>query len=184
MAQILRTAGIWRGRLPVWVIGFTLAFGMSLSSVWAFDQAGFVSRLEATKAELATKSLSDSKATLARLGEMMTLGAAGVKEYGAKQPKFARLMDAIVADAEAMKGFTDPEIEAKWGEQGVGGDAAGVPLKSLGQYDETRAALELVVGPAHAYILIKKWETARKVRWLDQAKDELTELSEHLKHVN
>jgi hypothetical protein len=82
-----------------------------------------------------------------------------------------------------MKLYTDAEIEAKWGEQGTGGDASGIPLKSLGQFDETRAAMELIVSPAHAYIFVKKWETAQKARWLDQTRDEMNELDEHLKQV-
>lgn len=115
---------------------------------------------------------------------MVQLGIVGAREYGERQPKFAKLMAVVIADADAMKALPDPEIESKWGEQGTAGDAAGIPLKSLGQFDDTRAAIELVVGPSHTYILVKKWETAQKARWLDQAKDELTELSEHLKQVH
>ncbi|MEA2741896.1 MAG: hypothetical protein QOG25_267 [Acetobacteraceae bacterium] len=166
------------------VAALGLAMGLGPASAWAFDMAGFKVRLEATKAEAATKTLVDSKATLARLDEMIKLGETGAKEYGDRQPKFAKLMAAVVADAEAMKGFTDSEIEAKWGEQGSGGDALGIPLKSLGQFDETRAAMELIVSPAHAYIFVKKWETAQKARWLDQARDELNELGEHLKQAH
>jgi hypothetical protein len=160
-----------------------LAMVVSSTGAWAFDKVGFKSRLETTTTELATKTLVDSKATLARLDEMIKIGEAGAKEYGDRQPKFAKLMAAVTADADAMNGFTDAEIEGKWGEQGSGGDAVGIPLKSLGQFDETRAEIELIVSPAHAYIFIKKWETAQKSRWLDQAKDELTELSEHVKQA-
>ena len=163
--------------------GGTLALAISLASTgaMAFDMAGFKTRLDATKAEVAAKTLADSKATLGRLDEMIKIGVAGAKEYSDKQPKFAKLMAAVIADADAMKGYTDAEIESKWGEQGTAGDAVGIPLKSLGQFDETRAAIELIVSPAHTYIFVKKWETAQKPRWLDQARDELTELSEHLK---
>jgi hypothetical protein len=162
-----------------------LILAMSISSVGAraFDMAGFKSRLETTKAETVTKTLTDSKATLARLDEMIKIGVVGAKEYADKQPAFAKLMAAVIADADPMKGLSDAEIEAKWGEQGTGGDALGIPLKSLGQFDDTRTAVELIVSPAHAYIYVKKWESAQKARWLDQARDELNELSEHLKQV-
>ena len=161
-----------------------VAFSCVALQAFAFDVAGFRSRLDATRTEVAAKTLSNSKATLARLDEMIALGVVGAREYGASHPQFAKLMDAVIADASPMKGFSDPEIEDKWGEHGNGGDAVGVPLKSLGQYDETRAAMELVVGPAHAYILVKKWETAQKARWLEQAGDELNELGEHLKQMH
>jgi hypothetical protein len=160
-----------------------LAMGLGSVPARAFDMAGFKIKLETTKAEVATKTLADSKATLGRLDDMIKIGMTGAKEFGDRQPKYAKLMAAVIADAETMKSLTDAEIEAKWGEQGTGGDVAGIPLKSLGQFDDTRAAMELIVGPAHASILVKKWETAQKARWLDQARDELTELGEHLKHV-
>lgn len=167
-----------------WLLVLLLALTAGSPAAWAFDVDGFKSRLDATLAEVNTKSLTNSKATLARLDEMVAIGTVGAKEYAAKEPRFAKLMDAVVADAPAMKNYTDAEIEDKWGEKGTGGDAAGVPLKSLGQFDATRAAIELIVGPSHAYIFIKKWESAQRARWLEQARDELTELKEHLKEVH
>jgi hypothetical protein len=161
-----------------------LAMTVVSSGAWAADITGFKTRLEATKAEVATKKLADSNATLTRLGEMMKIGEARATEYGAQHAQFTKLMAAVVADADAMKGFTDAEIEGKWGEQGSGGDAVGIPLKSLGQFDETRAAMEMIIGPAHAYIFVKKWQTAQKSRWLDQANDELSELAKHLEQVH
>jgi hypothetical protein len=160
-----------------------LAMSVGSTGAWAFDLPGFKTLLEATKTEAAAKTLADSKATLARLDEMVKIGIVGAKEYADRQPKFAKLMATVIADADAMKGFTDAELEAKWGEQGTGGDAVGIPLKSLGQFDDTRAAMELIISPSHAYIFVKKWETAQKARWLDQARDELNELTEHLKQV-
>jgi hypothetical protein len=169
----------WRALL----VGALLA-GIATSPAFAFDMAGFRSRLDASVAEVKAKSLSDPKTTMARLDEMIALGKVGAKEYGEHAPKFAKLMDAVVADAEAMRGLTDEEIEAKWGEDGNAGDAVGVPLKSLGQFDETRAHMELVIGPAHAYIFLKKYAANHKAALLDKAADELAELAEHLKQVH
>jgi hypothetical protein len=171
-------------RRGIGALGLVLALAMAAVPAWAFDAAAYRSRVEAIKAEVETKTLADPKATLARLDELIAAGGVAVREYGARQPKFAKLMEAVIADAAAMKGYSDSEIEGKWGEQGSGGDAAGVPLKSLGQFDETRAAMEMIVGPAHAYIFVNKWVTARKARWLEQARDELVELVEHLKQVH
>ena len=79
-----------------------------------------------------------------------------------------------------MKGMTDVQIEEKWGETGTGGDAVGIPLKSLPETGEQRAFLELVVGPATQYIFVKKWQSAKRARWLEQARDEAVELLKHL----
>jgi hypothetical protein len=46
----------------------------------AFDKAGYKARAETTLAELNTKQLADSRATLARLDEMIAIGMVGMKE--------------------------------------------------------------------------------------------------------
>ena len=164
-------------------LALLLVLGAAPSAAWAFDRAGFKARAEATLAELNSKRLADSRATLARLDEMLALGIVGLKEYGASHPKYAKLMDAAIADSQAMKRMTDVEIEEKWGENGTAGDALGIPLKSLADFGEERAYLELVVGPAHQYIFVKKWESTKKARWLEQARDEAVELLKHLEAI-
>jgi len=178
-----RLPGFARPGKVACALGLFLALAAGSSDAWAFDHAGFKARAEATLAELNTKRLADSKATLARLDEMIALGIVGMKEYGARQPKYAKLMDAAIADSQAMKGMTDVEIEEKWGEKGTGGDAVGVPLKSLDEFGEERGYLELAVGPAHQYVFVKRWESAKKPRWLEQARDEAVELLKHLEAV-
>lgn len=182
-------------RKPGWVRGFArvgqvvcglvivLALAAGSSHAWAFDREGYKARAETTLAELNTKRLTDSKATLARLDEMIALGIVAMKEYGAKNPKYAKLMDAAAADCQAIKDMTDVQMEEKWGETGWGGDAVGVPLKGLAEFGVQRAYLELGLSPAHQYIFVKKWETARKARWLEQARDEAVELLKHLNDI-
>lgn len=165
------------------LISVFLMLSAGQSNAWAFDREGYKSRAEATLAELNAKRLKDPNATLARLDEMIALGIVGMKEYGAKHPKYAKLMDAAVADSEAMKTMTDVQIEEKWGENGTAGDAVGVPLKSLEEFGVERAYLELVVSPAHQYLFVKKWISAQRARWLDQARDEDVELLKHLASV-
>ena len=166
-----------------WALCLLVALAVTSSDAWAFDRAGFKSRAEATLAEFNSKKLADSKATLARLDEMIALGIVGAKEYGSKQPKYAKLMDAVIADSQAMKGMTDVALEEKWGEKGTAGDALGIPLKSLGDSSEQRAYLELVVGPAHQYIFVKQWESTKKSKLLEEARDEAVELLKHLEDI-
>jgi hypothetical protein len=71
-------------------------------------------------------------------------------------------MDAAAADCQAIKDMSDVQMEEKWGETGWGGDAAGVPLKTLADFGIERAYLELGVGPAHQYIFVKKWVYLRQ----------------------
>ena len=173
-------------RALLWALGAALALALLVSApsaASAFDLGGYRARAEATLAELNAKRLADSNATLARLDEMIALGSAGVREYGARHPQYAKLMDAVVADSQAMKGMTDVELEEKWGEAGTGGDAVGVPLKSLPEHGQERDYIELVVGPAQQYILVKQWQSTKKARWLEQARDEAVELLKHLEDM-
>ena len=165
------------------VLGVFLVLAACSSGAWAFDRDGFKSRAEANLAEFNTKRLADSKVTLARLDEMIAIGIVGMKEFSARQPKYAKLMEAAIADSQAMKAMTDVQIEEKWGEKGTAGDAIGIPLKSLSDFGEERAYLELAVGPAHQYIFVKKWVSAQRARWLEQARDEAVELLKHLQSV-
>jgi hypothetical protein len=150
------------------------------SRAWAFDRDGYKMRADQTLAELNTKKLPDSKATLARLDEMMAIGIAAIREFGARNAKYSGLANAAIADAQPMKGLTDAELEDKWGETGYGGDTVGIPLKSLGESSAARAYLELIVSPAMQYVYVNKWQSAKKVRWLDKARDEAVELSKRL----
>jgi hypothetical protein len=159
-------------------VGLLMAMAAGLTSAWAFDRDGYKSRAEVTLADLNAKQLPDSKATLARLDEMIAIGIVGMKEYGARQPKYAKLMDAAIADSQAMKGMTDAQLEEKWGEKGYGGDAAGIPLKSVDE--SARAYLELIVAPSEQYIYIKRWQSVKKPHLLEQARDEAVELVKRL----
>jgi hypothetical protein len=182
-----RNVNRWPGRgalsKAACALGLFLTLAAGPAGTSGFDLNGYKTRAEVTLAELNTKRLVDSKATLARLDEMIALGIVGMKEYGAQHPKYAKLMEAAIADSQAMKGMTDVVLEEKWGETGTAGDAVGVPLKSLSDVGEQRAYLELAVGPAHQYIFVKKWESAKKARWLEQARDEAVELLKHLEVI-
>ena len=149
----------------------------------AFDQAGYRARLEATRAEVAGKTLAAPDATLARLDEMVAIGVAAAQEYAAREPKYAKLMEAVIANASDMKTYSETQLEALWGEEGTGGDAIGMPLSSIGAEAPPRNVMELIVAPSMAAILVKKWQATQRAKWLNQAGDELKELGEHLEQV-
>jgi hypothetical protein len=167
---------------PLWSVAILLLLAASGTAA-AFDREGYKVRAEATLAELNAKRISDIKGTLARLDEMMTIGIGAIQEYAGKEPKYAKLMNAAIADVPSMKGMTDVQLEEKWGEKGTGGDAVGIRLQNLDEAGIERAYLELVVGPAHQYVFIKRWQTTNKSRLLEQARDEAVELLKHFEAI-
>src|SRR3954454_4080951 len=158
-----------RLRAVTWLATLLLTIAFGWTGAWAFDFNGYKSKVEATLVELNAKKLPDSNATLARLDEMIVMGSAAAKEYAKLDPKYAKLMDAAIADAQAMKGMTDAQLEDKWGEKGYGGDAVGIPLKTLSESSAPRNYLELIVAPVEQYIYIKRWQSVKKARLLEQA---------------
>jgi hypothetical protein len=174
--------GFLRDALPrMRTLGLSLALvaGAAVPAL-AFDAAGYQSRLDATRAEVASKTLANPDATLARLDEMVAIGIVAAREYAAKEPKYAKLMDAVIANASDMKTYSETQLEDLWGEEGSGGDAVGIKLSSIGAEDPPRNVMELIIAPSMAAILVKKWETTQRAKWLTQAGDELKEVSEHL----
>jgi hypothetical protein len=168
--------------LRVLALALVLLAGAAVPAM-AFDAAGYRARLEATQAEVASKTLANPDATLARLDEMVAIGIAAAKEYAAKEPKYAKLMDAVIANASDMKTYSDSQLEDMWGEKGTAGDAVGVPLSSLGDDAPPRNVMELIIGPSTVAIFVQKWQAGQRAKWLNQAADELKELSEHLEAV-
>ena len=162
------------------LVGVLTVAAFSPSDAWAYDHDGYRSRAKVTLAELNAKQLPDSKATLARLDEMIAIGRAAAREYADHQPKHAKLMDAAIADSAAMKQMTDAQLEEKWGEKGYGGDAVGIPLQSLDESSTARWYLELIVSPAEQYVYVKRWQTVKKPHLLEQARDEAAELNKRL----
>lgn len=150
----------------------------------AFDAAGYRLRVEAILAEAKSGAIADPKATLARLDELTGIGVEAAKEFGAKTPKWAGLMNQLAADAPAFKTQTPTEINDKWGEEGTAGESAGIPFKSLAQFGAERGYMELVVSPNISYSLVKKYEKTKKGNVLKEVADECEELLHHLKDVS
>jgi hypothetical protein len=167
------------------LLGAVCMAGLALASspVFAFDRAGYAARVEATLKEAQSGSIADPKATLARLDELTAIGMTAAKEFGAKSPKWAKLMDQLVADAPSFNKKTGVEINDKWGEEGTVGDAIGIPFKDISQFGEERAYMELVVSPNVSYELVKKWEKTKKASELKELVDENNELTDHLKVI-
>jgi hypothetical protein len=84
-----------------------------------------------------------------------------MKEYGTRQPEYAKRMNTTIADFQAMKGVTDAQLE---GEKGYGGDAVGISLKSSLKSSVQRAYLEFIVAPPEQCIHIKRWQSVKKAR--------------------
>jgi hypothetical protein len=98
----------------VCAVGLLLNLALGWSIAWAFDLNAHRSRAEVTLAEFNDQQLPDSRATWARLDEMIAIGSIAMKEYGTRQPEYAKRMSTAIADSQAMKGMTDAQLEENW----------------------------------------------------------------------
>eukprot|EP01037_Dinobryon_pediforme_P012900 gene12900-13001_t len=160
-----------------------LALALPPTASWAMDVATYKSLVDETLKELVSGKITDIDTTLHRQEKLMEIGKTGCAEYAGKEPKYAKLMEAVVADADGMKTMSPDNLEAAWGDEGSRGETFGIPLKSLDQFSKTRSYLDTVVHPATAYIWLQQYKTKKDKQALERAKGELKEVLEHLKKI-
>ena len=147
----------------------------------ALEGARYESLTKETIQELVAGKVPNTQATFARLDQAMQIGIAGCKEYIAKHPEDAKLLDKVIAEAPGMTTMTAEELEEAWGDEGKAGDSVGRPLKNIDNNGVTRGFLDIVVHPARAHDLIVEFDKTHDVHALEEAKGELVEALGHLK---
>ncbi len=116
--------------------------------------------------------------------QLIALGVAGCNERASSNPEDSDVMNAVVANTTAMQSMSLDEIEESWHDFGY--------LKSKGidpesRYEHFAAVISLmdsVIHPATAVIALQEYKKDGDSDHLDQVRDELSEVLEHIKHVN
>lgn len=127
----------------------------------------------------------DADKMLADMEKLVELGVAGCKEHMSESetpPKEVKIMKMTIDNAQRMSSLTLDEIEAQWHEGGVL-KANGVDISSYDHFAEVMCHYDAVVHPATAIICLKEYKKTKKEALLEQVKDELAEVREHLKHL-
>ena len=92
-------------------------------------------------------------------------------------------MNLVVKEADNMKAMTLDEIEEAWHEGGVP-TANGIDLKQFGHFAPENSAADTIIHPATCFIVLKNYKKDGDADGLDQIKDELGEVLEHIKHID
>lgn len=124
----------------------------------------------------------DVAALIADQEELMSIGVDACREYAAAHADDAKLLDLVIANADAMKTMTLDEIEEQWHDYGFL-ESQGVDAEAYEHFAPVISLMDAVVHPATAIIAIRKYESTRDRDDLMQVKDELSEVLEHLKYI-
>ena len=128
----------------------------------------------------------DADKMSADMEKLVALGVQGCKKHMSKAktpPVEAKIMKAVIDNADKMKSLTLAEIEVQWHEGNVL-KAKGIDIGSYDHFAAVMCHLDAVVHPATAIICLKEYKKTNKEELLEQVKDELAEVREHLKHID
>ena len=127
----------------------------------------------------------DADKMIADMEKLVELGIAGCKEHmGESETPLveAKIMEYTIENASKMGSLTLSQIEDQWHEGGFL-KAKGVDISHFDHFDEVMCHYDAVVHPATAIICFKEYKKTKNEDLLDQVKDELAEVREHLKHL-
>jgi len=114
--------------------------------------------------------------------ELIAIGVRGAREYAAATPDDAALMNFVADSADAMKGMSLDGIEAAWHE-GEALNEIGIDFHSLDHFGKAVSHMDTVVHPATAYIALREYRAHPNPDFLDQIRDELSEVLAHVSHL-
>ena len=149
----------------------------------AFDKATFERLAKASIKEAMSGEIKDPDALIKTQKKLIALGVAGCKEYAKKNPKWAKLMNLVVKNADKMQTMSLDDIEEQWHE-GEALKEIGLNFDEIEHFGAALSFMDTVLHPATVVIVLNEYKKTRDPELLDQIKDELSEVLKHIEHVN
>jgi len=169
-------------------ISIVLVFGL-VSSVFAASAHQFDVK---SYDKIAKKNIGrviigniDADKMVGDMEELLQIGIAGCKGYMGETetpPEEVKIMKIIIENADKMASLILNDIEAQWHEGGVL-KANGINIDKFEHFSKVMSYIDAVVHPATAIICLKEYKKSKNKDLLEQMKDELAEVREHLKHL-
>ena len=163
------------------LLSLVLAVLISLPA-FAMDVSGYKKIAKATIKEALSGSVKDIDKLIADQKKLVKMGVEGCNEYAKKDPKYAKLMKLVVSNADKMMAMDLDEIEEAWHEGGVL-EENGIDFESIDHFSPALSHMDTVVHPATSYIALKEYKLSNDGELLEQVKDELSEVLEHIGHI-
>ena len=154
------------------------------TGAYAMDVATFKKLAKDTIRQAMSGSIKDIDKLIAQQEKLFDIGVQGCREYAAtaKNPKDVKIMNLVIKNADKMKAMTLDEIEGAWHEGGVL-NKNGIDFDTTDHMGAAISHMDTVVHPATTYIALKEYKKTKDRDLLDQVKDELSEVLEHIENV-
>ena len=161
------------------IITFTLSFGISTLALSA-DFSEFKKIASETIKQAQSGDIKNIDKLIALQGKLINIAKVISKDYGLTNPKAAKMMRLVVAQADKMKELSLSQIEVQWHEKAFLRDK-GITDKLLSEKSKTGSYMDAVVHPATTFILLSEFKATKDKILLQQVVGELEEV---LRHVN
>ncbi|MGO4854466.1 hypothetical protein [Phaeovulum sp. W22_SRMD_FR3] len=125
----------------------------------------------------------DVDALIAQQETLVQLGVQGARDYAKEHPESAPLLTFVADEAPHMSDLTLPQIEAQWHE-GAALQRVGLNIHDFDHFSPELSHMDTMVHPATAVIALRDYKATGNEDDLDQVVDELSEVVEHIKHLN
>ncbi|VAW98169.1 hypothetical protein MNBD_GAMMA22-1195 [hydrothermal vent metagenome] len=146
----------------------------------ATDFSEFKIIAKETIKQVKSGNITDIDKLIAMQSTLLKLGTAASKDYGATNPKAAKMMKLIVAQANGMKRLSLKEIKTQWHNKAFF-KGKGIPAALLADKSKTGNYMDVVINPATTYLLLSKYKTTNDKKLLTKV---IGELEEVLNNVN
>lgn len=166
------------------IIAVALMGMVCASPASAFDKTAYRSLIEAVTKEIVLGKFENFDATLRRLDDAAAIAKIAAKEHAAAAPGDAKLMEFSITAPDAIKKTAVDKLDEEWGDGAKAFERAGFKRGAADQFKTAESYADLLVHPMTTWVYLTAWKKAPSGALLDQAKNELVEVLEHLKHAN
>jgi hypothetical protein len=171
-------------RLAVLLSCIMLSFVM-VTAAFA-EEAGHIEKYEAlvksTIQAIITGSTGDIDKLMADQEVLMEIALEECEEHKEDTPADAKIMDLVINNASRMKTSSLDQLEEDWHDGGIL-TANGIDFDGMDPVGPTSFLMHMVVHPASAYVAMKEYKSTKDKDLLESAKDELSELLNHLDNL-
>ncbi|MBT4760542.1 MAG: hypothetical protein HOO06_02490 [Bdellovibrionaceae bacterium] len=160
------------------------------TSIFAFDKAAYTKIAKETVKEALSGKVSNIDALIKKQETLVKLGIAGCKKYlkshsDSRTPAAVtekKALELVIANADKMKKSSLEKIEENWHDGGVF-KKNGVKINEIDHMGEVNSLADTVIHAATSYLALVEYKKQPNKDHLDQVKDELSEVLEHIKHI-
>lgn len=165
-----------------YVMGLAVLLLVGSGIASAADLDSYTKIAKTTMNQVTNGSVGDIDKLIAMQEQLISIGQSAIKEYAAKNPSAAKMLNLVNENANKMKTMSMAEIEEQWHEKGYL-KSKGISGPLLEEKSVTGSLMDTVVHPATAIIALNEYKKTKDKKLLQQVHDELEEVVHHVERI-